>query len=156
MVGMYFDSILYQGDNTINSNTCKIHIQLHNCQMLGYFGDHMQTNTAMGEQGLKVWAKGASRNALKHGKEKFTYSTLMRVSERMLLDAIMDCLRLQSNQLQSNQQQDMPALPMGVSKRKLPHFHYERGGLMGCLKLLDQKGHEQTLMEQWASSNNSS
>jgi hypothetical protein len=60
MVGMYFDSILYQGDNTINSNTCKIHIQLHNRQMLDYFGDHMQTNTAMGEQGLKVWAKGAS------------------------------------------------------------------------------------------------
>jgi hypothetical protein len=54
MVGMYFDSILYQGDNTVNSDTCKIHIQLPNCQTLGYFGDHMQTNMAMGEQGLKV------------------------------------------------------------------------------------------------------
>jgi hypothetical protein len=141
MVSIYFDSILY---NTINCDTCRIHIQLHDCQMLGYFGDQMQTNTAMGEQGLKVWAKGSSQTALKHGKEKFTYSTLMRVSKRMLLDAITDCLRLQSDQLQSNQQQDMPALPTGVSKRKLHHFRYERDGLMGSLKLLDQKDHKQT------------
>jgi hypothetical protein len=90
MVIMYFDSILYQGDNTIDCDTCKIHTQLHNHQMLGYFGNHMQTNTAMGERSLKVWAKGASRTALKHGKGKFTYSTLMRVGERMLLDAITD------------------------------------------------------------------
>jgi hypothetical protein len=58
----------------------------------------MKTNMAMGERGLKVWAKGASQTALKHGKDKFTYSTSIRVGKRMLLDAITDCLRLQSDQ----------------------------------------------------------
>jgi hypothetical protein len=69
----------------------------------------------------------------------------------MLLDAITDCLRLQSDQ-----QWDVPALHIGVPKRKLPHFHYERGGLMGSLKSLDQKDHDKPSTEQWATSNNRS
>jgi hypothetical protein len=46
----------------------------------------------MGERGLKVWAKRVSKTALKHGRDKFTYSTSSRVGERMLLDTITDRL----------------------------------------------------------------
>jgi hypothetical protein len=65
MLMRYFDSILYRGDDTCDTNTCKIHTQLHNSQSHHYFGDLMQYSTAMGERGLKVWAKGMSQMALK-------------------------------------------------------------------------------------------
>jgi hypothetical protein len=48
----------------------------------------MQYSTAMGERGLKVWAKGMSQMALKQGIDKFTYSTSSCVGERMLLETI--------------------------------------------------------------------
>jgi hypothetical protein len=62
----YFDSIIYRGDDTVNADTCKIHTQLHNRWPHAYFGDLMQYNTAMGERGLKVWAKCFSQTAVKH------------------------------------------------------------------------------------------
>jgi hypothetical protein len=48
----------------------------------------MQYSTAMGECGLKVWAKGMSQTALQQGIDKFTYSTSSHVGERMLLKTI--------------------------------------------------------------------
>jgi hypothetical protein len=48
----------------------------------------MQYSTAMGECGLKVWAKGVSQMALKQGINKFTYSTSSHVGKRMLLQTI--------------------------------------------------------------------
>jgi hypothetical protein len=48
----------------------------------------MQYRTAMGECGLKVWAKGVSHMALKQGIDKFMYSTSSFVGERMLLKTI--------------------------------------------------------------------
>jgi hypothetical protein len=48
----------------------------------------MQYSTAMGERGLKVWAKGVSQMALKQGIDKFTYSTSSCVGERILLETI--------------------------------------------------------------------
>lgn len=73
MVVQYFDSILYWGDNTVDADTCKVHTQLHNAPSHHYFGDLMQYNTAMGEHGLKVWAKRVSRTALKHGRDKIHF-----------------------------------------------------------------------------------
>ena len=65
MVVQYFNSIIYRGDHTVDANTCKMHTQLHNQQTHAYYGDLMQYNTAMGEQGLKVWAKCISKTAVK-------------------------------------------------------------------------------------------
>jgi hypothetical protein len=48
----------------------------------------MQYSTAMGEHGLKVWAKGMSQMELKQGIDKFTYSTSSCVGKRMLLETI--------------------------------------------------------------------
>jgi hypothetical protein len=74
MIMQYFNSILYRGDETCNTNTCKIHTQLHNSWSHCYFGELMQYSTAMGEHCLKVWAKGISQTALKQGIDKFTYN----------------------------------------------------------------------------------
>jgi hypothetical protein len=41
MLMRYFDSILYRGDDTCDTDTCKIHTQLHNSQSHCYFGDLM-------------------------------------------------------------------------------------------------------------------
>jgi hypothetical protein len=88
MLVWYFDSILYRANNTSDTDTCKIHIQLHNSQSQCYFGDLMQYSMALGEHGLKVWAKGASQMALKQGINKFTYSTSSHIGKRMLLENI--------------------------------------------------------------------
>jgi hypothetical protein len=92
MVVQYFDTIVYRGDDTVDSDTCKIHTQLHNDRIHKFFGDTMQYNMAMGERGLKVWAKRVSKTAPKQGRDKFTFTTSVRVGERMLLNAIADLL----------------------------------------------------------------
>ncbi len=88
MLVRYFDSILYRGDDTCDTDTCKIQTQVHNSQSHYYFGNLMQYSTAMGERGLKVWAKGVSQMALKQGIDKSTYSTSSCVGKRMLLETI--------------------------------------------------------------------
>ena len=59
MIVQYFDSILYNGDKTCDTDTCKIHTQLHNSQSHCYFRDLMQYSTAMGERGL--WSQGLGK-----------------------------------------------------------------------------------------------
>ena len=88
----------------------------HNCTTAGvitsYFGDVLQYSTAMGEHGLKVWAKGVSQMALKQGINKFTYSTSSHVGERMLLETIANQLKMQSDK-----QQQKPMVQPCISKR---------------------------------------
>jgi hypothetical protein len=55
----------------------------------------MQYSTAMGECGLKVWAKGISQTALKQGINKFMYSTSSHIGERMLHKTIANQLQMQ-------------------------------------------------------------
>jgi uncharacterized protein YpiB (UPF0302 family) len=57
----------------------------------------MQYSTAMGEHGLKVWAKGMSQTALKQGIDKFMYSTSSHVCKRMLLKIIDNQLQMQND-----------------------------------------------------------
>jgi len=87
MVVQYFDTIIYRGDNTVDSGTCKIHSQMHN---MNFFGDLMQYNMETGERGLKIWAKSVLRMAVKHGHDKFTRSTANHVGDRLLLNAYAD------------------------------------------------------------------
>ena len=112
MIMRYFDSILYRGNDTCDTDTCKIHTQLHNSQSHCYFGDLMQYSTAMGERGLKVWAKGILQTALKQGIDKFTYSTSSCVRERMLLKTIANQL-----QMQNDKEQEKPMVQACISKR---------------------------------------
>jgi hypothetical protein len=98
----------------------------------------MQYSTAMGECGLKVWAKGVSQMALKQGIDKFTYSTSSCVGERMLLETIANRL-----EMQNDKEQQKPMVQPCISKRRLPHFCYQREeDTVNSLKSLNQKGHE--------------
>jgi hypothetical protein len=138
MLVRYFDSILYRSDDTCDTDTCKIHTQLHNSQSHCYFGDLMQDSTAMGECGLMVWVKGVSQTALKQGIDKFTYSTSSRVGERILLETITNQL-----EMQNDKEQQKPMVQPCISKRQLPHFRYQREeDTVNSLKSLNQKGHE--------------
>ena len=91
MVVQYFDSILYRGDATVDSDTCKLHSHLHIRRVYEMFGDLMQYNAATGERGLKFWAMGASRTARKHGIDQFTSDTMSRIVEEILLKKLVDC-----------------------------------------------------------------
>jgi len=140
MIVQYFDTILYRGDDSIDSDSGKIHTQLHNKWLHEYFGDLMQYNTSMGERGLKAWAKAISQTALKHGRDKFTHSTSMRIGEKMLLDTITDRLRAQAEREEAA---NVP--PAGVvTKRRMPHFRYQRVGTSNDLKAVDRKGRERS------------
>jgi len=85
MIVQYFDTILYRGDDSVDSDTCKIHSQLHT-YLIELFGNLMQYNTETGERGLKFWGKGPARTALKNGRDVFTHSTSNRVAEWILLN----------------------------------------------------------------------
>jgi hypothetical protein len=72
----------------------------------------MQYCTAMGEHGLKVWAKGMSQMTLKQGIDKFTYSTSSCIGERMLLKTIANQL-----QMQNDKEQEKSIVQACISKR---------------------------------------
>jgi hypothetical protein len=112
MLVQYFDSILYRGDDTCDTDTCESHTQLHNSQSHCYFSDLMQYSTAMGECGLKLWAKGMSQMALKQGIDKFTCSTSSCIGKSMVLKTITNQL-----QIQHNKEQEKPFLQACISKR---------------------------------------
>jgi hypothetical protein len=118
MVVQYFDTIVYRGDDRVDSDTCKIHTQLHNAQIHKFLGDMMQYNMAMGEHGLKVWAKRVSKTAPKQGRDKFTFTTSARVGKRMLLNAIADLLTSQQQQEDGNKM----SLASSSKQEKSPSF----------------------------------
>jgi hypothetical protein len=66
MVVQYFDTIIYHGNDLADTDTCKIHSQLHHSYTIARFGNPMQYNTEVGEQGLWEWAKHLARTMLKH------------------------------------------------------------------------------------------
>jgi hypothetical protein len=84
MVVQYFDTIIYHGDNLVDTDTCQIFSQLHHSYTIARFGDPIQYNMEVGEQGLREWAKRLARMALKHGRDKFNESTSDHVKERLL------------------------------------------------------------------------
>ena len=117
MVVQYTDTIIYRGDGSVDTDTCKIHSQLHHALTIGRFGEPMQYNTEVGERGLQEWAKRQARTALKHGRDKFTESTSNRVEETLLLNTALEQARKRAT----------PSVPAEVrNKRIVPHFRYDR------------------------------
>jgi hypothetical protein len=87
----YFHAIIYWGDQTVDNATCKLHTQLH--EKATFFGNQMVYTTEIGERGLKEWAKGAPKMALKHGSDNFTLSTSSHVAEHLLIKSTLDNVR---------------------------------------------------------------
>lgn len=92
--------LIYWGDDTVDSATCKIHSQLHDVTDL--FGDQMGYTTETGERGLKVWAKGASKTALKHGSDKFMESISHCIAKRHLFNGALNRVRRKQATLSSS------------------------------------------------------
>ena len=124
----YFDTFVYRGDKTTDSDTCKLHSQLHLRRMLERFGDLMQYNSSTGERGLKDWAKGASRTARKRGIEAFTEDTSKRVSETILLKHISDALQRESKGRPDVTTAENDGCPVTFC-RKCPHFRFNRDSI---------------------------
>ena len=118
MVVQYTDALIYRGDDTVDSATGKLHTQLHDTS--DSIGDPMGHNSATGERGLKDWAKGAGRTALKHGDAKFTQSTSDRVGERLLVKRSMDLVSRKETS------PDGPPSPPKETRRMVPHFSFNR------------------------------
>jgi hypothetical protein len=120
MLVQYQDAVLYHGDNSIDSATCKLHSQLHD--QTQQFGDQMGHNSATGERGLKDWAKFRSKTALKHGHDKFTQSTSSRVSESLLVNRVLD----QASRVQDLSSISTTILVSSPTRRRMSHFRFER------------------------------
>ena len=78
----------YRGDNSVDMGTCKVHAHLHLSDDCREYGSPMNYDAALGERGLKFWAKGPSRSARKCGEATFITQTSCRVSDQQLLSKI--------------------------------------------------------------------
>lgn len=116
-----FDAVIYRGDNSVDSALGKLHTQLHDSTKL--FGDQMGHNAGTGERGLKVWAKGASHTALKHGRDVFTESTSGRIEEGLLINRGLEKgLKWKAEHMTFSTRLPPPA----SFRRKVAHFRFER------------------------------
>jgi hypothetical protein len=82
-----FNAYVYRGDDSVDTDTCKIHCHLHILQNIIMFGDPMQYDAAKGERGLKDWAKLISQTAQKCGIDIFLFQTIHRVSTHQLMQS---------------------------------------------------------------------
>jgi hypothetical protein len=124
MVVQYLDAIIYWGDNTLDSATCKLHSQLHDTTE--YYGDQMGHNSEMCERGLKVCAKGASKTALKHGSDKFRQSTSDRIGKMLLLNCVLDRVKRKQAQHSASSPNAVPS-PTRWAHRRMQHFLLRQG-----------------------------
>jgi hypothetical protein len=121
-VVQYFDTIIYRGDDTVDTDTCKIHTQWHANR---YFGGPMQSNMETGERGLKTWAKKVARTALKHGRDVFTQSTSNHVGEMLLLNTASE-LVMRKQAKETKVPTSVPAATRAtVIHHKVPHFRFQ-------------------------------
>jgi hypothetical protein len=121
-VVQYFDSIIYRGDDTVDTDNCKIHTQWHTNR---YFGGPLQSKTETGERGLKTWAKKVARTALKHGRDVFTQSTSNRVGEMLLLNTASELVMRKQVKETKVSTSGPAATRTTVIRCKVPHFWFE-------------------------------
>jgi hypothetical protein len=122
-VVQYFITIIYCGNDSVDTNTCKMYSQLHTNYK--YFGGLMQYNTETGERGLKTWAKKMAKTALKHSRDVFTHNPSNRVGEMLLVNRTSELvLRMQGKK---NNGSTSEAASTGVDHQKVPHIRFERG-----------------------------
>ena len=58
-----FNANVYRGDDSVDTDSCKIHCHFHILQNILMYGDPMQYDAAKGERGLKEWTKLISQTA---------------------------------------------------------------------------------------------
>jgi hypothetical protein len=78
-------STLERGEGTYNWNIQKFHEILHLVKQVEEYGNISNTDTGVGERGLKLWAKRHGRRARKASDEIFVHSTANMVKELTLI-----------------------------------------------------------------------
>jgi hypothetical protein len=143
-----FNEYVYRGDDSVDTDTCKIHCHLHIMENILNFGDPMQYDAAKGERGLKDWAKQISQTAQKCGIDIFLFQTIHRVSTQQLMQRAQQLELWQKREKEkSNPQTHIEAsTPRPVMNRKLPHFRYKTR--LKVLYAVDRKGNEALATEK--------
>jgi hypothetical protein len=113
---------IMMADDTVDTDTCKIHTQWHTNR---YFGGPMQSNTETGERGLKTWAKKVARTALKHRRDVFTQSTSNRVGEMLLLNTASELVMRKQVKKTKVSTSGPAATRTTVIHRTVPHFRFK-------------------------------
>jgi hypothetical protein len=149
-LGLY-NEYVYRGDDTIDSDTCKIHCHLHILQNILMFGDPMQYDAAKGERGLKDWAKHMSKTAQKCGIDTFLFQTMNRVSTYQLMERAQQVeLWRKCREQKSNQGSDETVVEEShvrmTMNRKLPHFRFNTE--TEVLHSVERKGKEIVATEE--------
>jgi hypothetical protein len=121
-----FNEYVYRGDDSVDTDTCKIHCHLHIMQNILMFGDPMQYDAAKGERGLKDWAKLISQTAQKCGIDIFLFQTIHRVATHQLMQRAQQ-LELWRKHTEQKSQDGTETniddtLVRTVMNRKLPHL----------------------------------
>jgi hypothetical protein len=124
-----FNEYVYRGDDSVDTDTCKIHCHLHILQNILMFGDPMQYDAAKGERGLKDWAKQISQTAQKCGIDIFLFQTIQRVATHQLMQRAQQVeLWRQRREEKSREGTEIHVREKpvrSVMNRKLPHFRYK-------------------------------
>ena len=146
-----FNAYVYRGDDSVDTDTCKIHCHLHILENILMFGDPMQYDAAKGERGLKDWAKQISQTAQKCGIDIFLFQTIHRVSTHQLMQRAQQLELWRKRREEKSKEdtetasiEDTPVRP--VMNRKLPHFRYKTGPKV--LYSVDRKGKETEATEK--------
>jgi len=97
----YVDTFIYRGDDTTDTDTCKLHSQSHNTRTYKRFGDLMQYDCGQCERGLKFWGKFPALTARKHGQMTFLSDTTSRIWEQMLYRKAFDSVERKKSRKKS-------------------------------------------------------
>ena len=145
-----FNDYVYRGDDSVDTDTCKIHCHLHILQNIIMFGDPMQYDAAKGERGLKDWAKLISQTAQKCGIDIFLCQTIQRVSTLQLMQRAQQLelwRKRREEKSKEGTETHIEETPVrSVMNRKLPHFRYKT--VTKVLFSIDRKGKETLATEK--------
>jgi hypothetical protein len=152
-----FNAYVYRGDDSVDTDTCKIHCHLHILENILMFGDPMQYDAAKGERGLKDWAKLISKTAQKCGIDIFLFQTIKRVSTHQLMQRAQQLelwrkRRDEKSKVDGSSKEDgsethiEEKLIRPVMNRKIPNFRYKTGPKV--LYSVDRKGKETKATEK--------
>ncbi len=104
---------IYRGDNSVDTNTGKIHSHFHLARATREYGSPMGFDANLAERGLKSWAKNVSKTARKCGDATFVTQTAKRVVDVLLLAKVR---RLYSTVEEDMQKKGSPLdLPGGIT-----------------------------------------
>ena len=144
---LYFNKIIYRGNNTLDSRTTKIHAQKRTGLNYRAICCLMHASCELGERLLKTEAKGISSTAQQRGNETFERQTCLRIEDKLVMDKFGELMQknMQKREAYLSNYPEPQVLVEEVMagdrfSRKLPHFRLSRNA--NQLRACDRKGGE--------------